>query len=363
MRIELTESDRTTLASWVRKSSGEQRLAQRAAMILALADGKSAAKVGREQDLDPDTVRKWRDRFLRDGIETFGHDEPRSGCPRTIPDERVKAVLTLTRLSSPEDATQWSVRTMADVAKVSPSSVHRIWLANGLKPHLVRTFKLSTDPLFEEKLVDVVGLYVNPPENALVLCLDEKSQIQALDRTQPGLPMKKGRCGTMTHDYVRNGTTTLFAALNVLTGAVIGTCKPRHRRQEFLEFLGEVDRKTPKDLDLHIVLDNYGTHKHAAVKAWLVEHPRVHFHFIPTSSSWLNLVERFFGLITQKRIRRGTFDSVTELKTAIKEFIKVHNRDGKPFKWTKSAEAILEKVNRCRKAAEMHNRAQKTPTD
>ncbi len=332
-------------------------------MVLALAEGKSAARVGREQGIDADTVRKWRDRFLVGGIDALEKDKPRPGRPKKIPAERVTAVLTMTRLTTPEGATGWSVRTMADVAKVSPTSVHRIWVANGLKPHLVRTFKLSTDPLFEEKLVDVVGLYMNPPLNALVLCVDEKSQIQALDRTQPGLPMKKGRCGTMTHDYVRNGTTTLFAALNVLTGKVIGTCKPRHRREEFLEFLTEIDRKTPKDVDLHIVLDNYGTHKHGDVTAWLGEHPRFHFHFVPTSSSWLNLVERFFGLITQKRIRRGTFDSVAELKAAIKEFIRLHNRDGKPLKWTKSAEEILEKVNRCRKVHEAQNPTQESPAN
>ena len=310
MRIELSESDRKTLVGWVRKATGEQRRAKRARIILALADGFSAARVSREQGVDSDTVRTWRDRFLVGGIEAIERDKPRPGRPRTILAERVTSVLTLTRLTTPEDATQWSVRTMAEVAGVSSASVQRIWAANGLKPHLIRTFKLSTDPLFEEKLVDVVGLYMNPPENAMVLCVDEKSQIQALDRTQPGLPMKKGRCGTMTHDYVRNGTTTLFAALDVASGKVIGTCKPRHRREEFLEFLREVDRKTPKDLLLHIVLDNYGTHKHADVKAWLAEHKRFHFHFVPTSSSWLNLVERFFGLITQKRIRRGTFDSV-----------------------------------------------------
>jgi transposase len=361
--IELREEDRETLCGWVRKSSGEQRQAFRAKLILALADGKSVAKVAREQNVDPDTVSKWRDRFATSGIEGIAKDKARPGRPSTIPTDRVKAVVTLTRLTTPEDATQWSVRTMAEVANVSPSSVYRIWAANGLKPHLVRTFKLSTDPLFEEKLVDVVGLYMDPPENALVLCVDEKSQIQALDRTQPGLPMKKGRCGTMTHDYVRKGTTTLFAALDALTGKVIGTCKPQHRRQEFLEFLREIDRKTPKDLDLHLVLDNYGTHKHADVKAWLTSNPRFHFHFVPTSSSWLKMVERFFGLITQKRIRRGTFDSVQELKAAIKEFIATHNKTQRPFKWTKSAEAILQKVTRARESLAKLSQQQEAPTN
>jgi transposase len=241
---------------------------------------------------------------------------------------------------------------MAEVARVSPASVQRIWAAHGIKPHLIRTFKLSKDPRFEEKLVDVVGLYMDPPEKALVLCVDEKSQIQALDRTQPGLPMKKGRCGTMTHDYKRHGTTTLFAALNVLDGSVLGSCKERHRHQEFLQFLGQIDRTTPKDLDLHLVLDNYATHSHDRVKSWLAEHPRFHLHFVPTSCSWLNLVERFFAQITTKRIRRGSFSSVRELEDEIKSYLKVHNSEPRPFKWTASAEAIIDKVARCREIYE-----------
>ena len=241
---------------------------------------------------------------------------------------------------------------MAKESGLSHSAVQRIWAANGVKPHLIRTFKLSKDPLFEEKLVDVVGLYLNPPEKALVLCVDEKSQIQALDRTQPGLPMKKGRCGTMTHDYKRHGTTTLFAALNTLDGSVIGSCKPKHRHEEFMEFLGEIEAKTPKDLDLHIVLDNYSPHKHPDVAVWLTNHARFHLHFVPTSSSWLNLVERFFAQITSKRIRRGTFSSVKELIKAIDEYLEVHNRQPKPFKWTASAEAIIEKIARCREIFE-----------
>jgi transposase len=255
-------------------------------------------------------------------------------------------------MTTPEDATHWSVRSMAKVSEISPASVQRIWEDAGLKPHLIRTFKLSKDPQFDEKLVDVVGLYLNPPEKALVLCVDEKSQIQALDRTQPGLPMKKGRCGTMTHDYKRHGTTTLFAALEVVTGKVIGSCKARHRHEEFLEFLKEIDRKTPGELVLHLVLDNYATHKHPKVKEWIKEHKRFVLHFVPTSCSWLNLVERFFALITGKRIRRGTFDSVDELKEAIRDFIRVHNAEPKPFTWTASAEAIIEAVDRCRKTYE-----------
>jgi len=241
---------------------------------------------------------------------------------------------------------------MAEVSGVSPASVQRIWAAHGLKPHLIRTFKLSKDPKFEEKLVDVVGLYLDPPEKALVLCVDEKSQIQALDRTQPGLPMKKGRCGTMTHDYKRHGTTTLFAALNTLDGSVIGSCKERHRHEEFLAFLKQIDRRTPKDLDLHLVLDNYATHKHPDVKAWLETKSRFHLHFVPTSCSWLNLVERFFAQITTKRIRRGTFQSVKELEDEIKDYLRLHNQQPKPFKWTASAEAIIEKVARCRAISE-----------
>ena len=245
---------------------------------------------------------------------------------------------------------------MSEVAGVSPASVQRIWASNGMKPHLIRTFKLSKDPKFEEKLVDVVGLYLDPPERALVLCVDEKSQIQALDRTQPGLPMKNGRCGTMTHDYKRHGTTTLFAALNVLDGSVIGSCKKRHRHEEFLTFLKQIDRNKPNELALHLVLDNYATHKHPEVRKWLAtrneKQVRFALHFVPTSCSWLNLVERFFAKITMKAIRRGAFDSVAELVETIDNYLKCHNRDPKPFKWTASAEAIIEKINRCRKIYE-----------
>ncbi len=348
MVIELSESDRATLVGWVRKASGEQRSARRAKMLLALGDGKTLAQVSREQGVDADTVRVWRTRYLEGGIQALAHDAPRPGRPATIPAERKRAVITLACQTKPENATHWNTREMAKVAGVSQSSVQRIWSASGIKPHLVRTFKLSSDPKFEEKLVDVIGLYLDPPEKALVFCVDEKSQIQALDRTQPGLPMKKGRCGTMTHDYKRHGTTTLFAALNVLDGTVIGSCKKRHRHEEFLAFFKELERKTPKDIDIHVVLDNYGTHKHANVRAWLKDHPRFIFHFVPTSCSWLNLVERFFAEITNKAIRRGAFESVTELVNTINDYLKLHNRDAKPFKWTASAESIIDKVNRCR---------------
>ena len=348
MKIELSSDDRATLLSWVRKGTTEHRKAQRASIVLSLGDGHSIVATASSLGIHRETVSEWRDRYLSEGLAGLEHDKPRPGRPKTITAEKVKSVLTFTRMTTPEDATQWSVRTMAEVAGVSPASVQRIWAANGLKPHLSRTFKLSTDPQFEEKLVDVVGLYMDPPEKALVLCVDEKSQIQALDRTQPGLPMKKGRCGTMTHDYKRHGTTTLFAALDVLSGKVIGSCKKRHRHEEFLAFLKEIDRKTPRELELHLVIDNYATHKHKNVKDWLEEHKRFHLHFVPTSCSWLNLVERFFAQITNKAIRRGTFDSVAELVETIENYLKCNNAQPKPFRWTASAESIIEKVNRCR---------------
>jgi transposase len=309
-------------------------------------------QVAQELGLDRDTVRLWRDRFVKGGVKALESDAARSGRPKSIAKSKEEAVLTLTRMTTPENGTHWSVRTMAEVAGISKASVQRIWAAHGLKPHLIRTFKLSKDPKFEEKLVDVVGLYMAPPEKALVLCVDEKSQIQALDRTQKGLPMKKGRCGTMTHDYKRHGTTTLFAALNVLDGSVIGSCKERHRHEEFLSFLKEIDRRTPQDVELHLVLDNYATHKHPDVNVWLnarnEKQIRFALHFVPTSCSWLNLVERFFAQITTKRIRRGTFSSVKELEEEIRDYLQVHNKDPKPFKWTASAEAIIEKIARCR---------------
>ena len=333
---------------WTRAESGEIRKARRARIVLALAEGKAVRRVSRELGVDENTVRLWRDRYCEGGIEALAQDAPRPGRPFSIPAERKRAVVILACQTKPENATHWNTREMAKVAGVSQSSVQRIWSANQIKPHLVRTFKLSKDPKFEEKLVDVVGLYMNPPEKAMVLCVDEKSQIQALDRTQPGLPMKPGRCGTMTHDYKRHGTATLFAALNLLDGTVIGSCKGRHRHEEFLAFLKELDAKTPDDLDLHVVLDNYATHKHPKVKAWLVRHERFILHFVPTSCSWLNLVERFFAQITNKAIRRGTFQSVADLVEAINEYLRIHNLDAKPFKWTATAESILDKVNRCR---------------
>jgi transposase len=350
--LQLSEQDRATLVGWARSGTAPARLARRAAIVLAFADGLGVLAVARKLRVGREQAALWRDRFLAGGTDALTRDNPRPGRPKLIPVDLQQAVLTLTRSTVPEDGTHWSVRTMAQVSGVSPATVQRIWSAHGIKPHLVRTFKLSKDPKFEEKLVDVVGLYLDPPEKALVLCVDEKSQIQALDRTQPGLPMKKGRCGTMTHDYKRHGTTALFAALEVATGRVIGSCKSRHRHQEFLAFLKQIDRQTPKDIDLHLVLDNYATHKHPVVKAWLADHPRFHLHFVPTSCSWLNLVERFFAKITTKRIRRGSFDSVQELVEAINDYLRVNNKDPKPFKWTASTEAIIEKVNRCREIYE-----------
>jgi len=340
------------LESLVRKDTAEQRLVRRASIVLELAGGSSLVGTARKLGIDREQVALWRDRFKEGGVGALEKDRPRPGKPKTISKAQEESVLTLTRLTTPEDGTHWSVRTMAEVVGISPASVQRIWSAHGLKPHLIRTFKLSKDPRFEEKLIDVVGLYLDPPEKALVLCVDEKSQIQALDRTQPGLPMKKGRCGTMTHDYKRHGTTTLFAALNTLDGSIIGSCKERHRHEEFLAFLQQIDRRTPKELDLHLVLDNYATHKHPDVKAWLATKPRFHLHFVPTSCSWLNMVERFFAQITSRRIRRGSFESVKELEDEIKDYLRVHNKDPKPFKWTASAEAIIEKVARCRAISE-----------
>ena len=286
------------------------------------------------------------------GVGGLLKDATRPPRRKPLAAEKIKQVVHMTLHETPRNAAHWSVRSMAAAAGFSRSSVQRIWRAHGLKPHLVETFKVSRDRNFAAKVEDVVGLYLNPPDKALVLCVDEKSQIQALDRTQPGLPMKKGRAGTMTHDYKRNGTTTLFAALNVLDGKVIGACMPRHRHREFLRFLRHIDRQTPAELDLDLIVDNYATHKTPAVKRWLKAHPRFHLHFTPTSASWLNMVERFFAEITRKRIRRGAFKSVAELKGAIMKYLEHHKADPKPFIWTKSAREILEKVARAKQALE-----------
>jgi transposase len=309
-----------------------------------MANGKIAEELGTSRP----TVILWRQRFAGGGPAALVDDAPGRGRKPGISAEKVKEIVTATLQTRPTAATHWSVRTMAAAQGVSPASVQRIWDAHGLEPHRTKTFKLSRDKQFEEKLTDVVGLYLNPPDKALVICVDEKSQIQALDRTQPGLPMKKGRCGTMTHDYKRNGTTTLFAALNVLEGTVIGECMPRHRHQEFLRFLRRLDREFPRKLKLHLILDNYGTHKHEKVQAWLAKHRRFCLHFTPTSSSWLNLIERWFGKLTAERIRRGTFRSVPELEQAIQEYVEENNKNPKPFVWTATTEQILDKVRLCK---------------
>jgi transposase len=294
------------------------------------------------------TVRAWRERFARAGLADLGVVRPGRGRKPQISAEKVEAIVRATLHEKPEGETHWSCRSMARAQGVSPATVQRIWSARGLKPHRVRTFKLSNDKRFEEKLIDVVGLYLNPPEKAVVLCMDEKSQIQALDRTQPSLALKKGRAGTMTHDFKRNGTTTLFAALDVLSGSVIGRCLPRHRHSEFLKFLRTIDREVPQGLQIHLILDNYSTHKHANVEHWLAKHPRFQLHFTPTSSSWLNLVERWFGKLTDKAIRRAVFHSVPDLVNAIDAYLKANNDNPEPFLWTATTAEILAKVRRGR---------------
>jgi transposase len=318
----------------------------RARIVLATAEGHGTNEIMRRARASKPTVWRWQDRYIEAGIDGLLRDKTRPSRVLPLAEDVKLAVLKKTATQTPANATHWSRTSMAKATGISPSSVGRIWREAGLKPHRVDTFKVSNDPWFEEKVVDVVGLYMSPPERAMVLCVDEKSQIQALDRTQPGLPMKKGRAQTMTHDYKRNGTTTLFAALDVKSGIVIGECQPRHRAREFIHFLKTIDRSVRKEIDLHLIMDNYGTHKTAAVKAWLDKHPRFKPHFIPTSSSWLNLVERFFAEITDKRIRRGTFASVAELEAAIEDYLLHHNACAKPYRWTKSAADILAKERR-----------------
>jgi transposase len=333
-----------------RSQTAAHREVQRAAVLLLAAEGIANEEIARAVSVTPVTVRAWRTRFEEEGLAKLGRVRSGRGRKATIPQAKIVEIVALTRHSKPEGHTHWSVRTMAKASGVSPAQVQRIWAARGLKPHRMDPFKLSNDPLFEEKLIDVVGLYLNPPEQAIVLCMDEKSSIQALDRTQPSLPMKKGRGATMTHDYKRHGTTTLFAALDVATGQVIGSCLPKHRHIEFLKFLRTVDRNVPSGLQIHLILDNYATHKHANVRAWLVKHPRFHLHFTPTSSSWLNLVERWFRELTDKALRRGVFHSVPELIAAIEDYLGAHNDEPRPLVWTATAESILEKVARGRVA-------------
>jgi transposase len=346
--IALRPEQRQVLEVWVRARNTPQSIVLRAEIILLAAEGLSNRQIARKLGTSRPTVILWRERFEQGGTRALTEVQPGRGRKPTISAKKVKQIVNATLHTTPKAATHWSCRTMAKAQGVSPATVQRIWDAHGLQPHRVRTFKLSRDPQFVEKLTDVVGLYLDPPDKAVVLCVDEKSQIQALDRTQPGLPMKKGRCGTMTHDYKRNGTTTLFAALNLLEGKVIGQCLPRHRHQEFLKFLRRLDREFPKELELHLIVDNYGTHKHEDVKRWLGKHRRFHLHFIPTGSSWLNLVERWFRELTGKRIRRGTFYSVKDLIRAIEEYLQTYNETPRPFVWTASVEAILRKIRRCK---------------
>jgi len=348
----MTSEQRMTLEAWVNARTSPQRIVLRSRICLLGADGVSNNAIAKRLGTSRPTVILWRNRFAKSGPAGISEDAPHGPSSRRTEAETVKLIVEQTLQTRPPDATHWSTRTLAKEIGVSHMTVARVWDAHGLQPHRIRTFKMSKDKRFVEKLTDVVGLYLNPPEKALVLCLDEKSQIQALDRTQPGLPMKKGRCGTMTHDYKRNGTTSLFAALNVLEGTVIGTCYPRHRHQEFLKFMREINRETPRFLDLHLILDNYGTHTHPHVDQWLESHPRFHLHFTPTSSSWLNLIERWFAELTRKRIKRGAFRSVPELVSAIKEFIRVNNRQPKPFVWTKKVNQILEKIAHCKAVIE-----------
>jgi transposase len=346
--IILTNEQRVKLEAFARGRKIPARLVLRARIVLLAAEGSQDIEIARLLAIVPRTAARWRARFLREGIAGLEHDAPRPGRKPSISAELVRRVITKTTQEKPSRATHWSTRTMAAAVGISETSVRRIWRANGLKPHRVETFKLSNDPRFAEKLEDIVALYLNPPEHALVLSLDEKCQIQALDRSQPGLPMKKGRAQTMTHDYKRHGTTTLFAALNTLDGSVMATCMERHRHQEWLKFLRLIDRQTPADKQLHLIVDNYATHKHPTIQRWAARHKRFHFHFTPTSSSWLNMVERFFRDLTENQLRRGVFTSVAALEERILAYIAQHNRQPKPFIWTAKANDILEKVKRAK---------------
>lgn len=346
--ITLTDDERQTLASWSRGRSTPARLVLRAKIVLAAAEGTMNKDIAIQVGTSKKTVSLWRNRFAEERLPGIERDAPRPGRTPSIPTATVERILHLTTQEKPTAATHWSTRTLAKEVGVSKATVQRIWSAHGLKPHLVKTFKVSNDPRFAEKVRDVVGLYLNPPDHALVLSCDEKSQIQALDRTQKGLPLVPGRCGTMTHDYQRNGTTTLFAAIELAQGQVIGTCQPKHRHQEWIKFLQLIDAQTPPHLDLHLIVDNYATHKHPKVKRWIARHPRFQVHFIPTSSSWLNLVERWFREITAKRIRRGTFRSVPQLIEAIMAYVDYHNEAPTPFTWTAQADVILAKVARAK---------------
>ena len=346
--LAISRDQRRTLDTWLRAHSTPQSVATRVRIVLQAAEGISNNAIAKNLGVSRPTVILWRQRFAGDGPTVLTEIAPGRGRKRSISQDLVTRIVEATQQTTPPGATHWTTRTMAKAQGVSHTFVRHVWESHGLQPHQVKTFKLSRDPHFVEKLTDIVGVYLNPPDKAVVLCVDEKSGVQALDRTQPGLPMKKGRCGTMTHDYKRHGTTTLFAALNVLEGTVIGQCLPRHRHQEFLTFLRQLSRAFPDPIPLHLILDNYGTHTHPTVKTWLDKRPRFHLHFTPTSSSWLNLVERWFSEITDKRIRRGVFHSVPDLEAAIAEFLTLYNADPKPFVWNASVKQILDKVDRAR---------------
>lgn len=350
--LQLKESDKRQLQQWVSAFGTPQQVAVRCRIVLDAAEGVSVDQMAARWETNRKTVMLWRKRFETEGAESLWEVATGRGRKPTYGPEKIQSIIDATLQSKPKGMTHWSCRLMAATQKVSKSTISNIWRSHNLKPHRTKTFKLSRDAKFLEKLTDVVGLYLNPPQQAVVLCVDEKSQIQALDRTQPGLPIKKGRCGTMTHDYKRNGTTTLFAALEVLSGRVIGQCHERHRHQEFLRFLRRLDREFPGKTPLHLVMDNYGTHKHANVRNWLKRHPRFVCHFVPTSSSWLNLVERWFGELTSKRIRRDSFGSVPELKQAIDEFLAAWNEAPKPFVWTATVDSIVAKLAKCRQTLE-----------
>jgi len=345
-KVWLTTEQQDDFERFARSRTLPARLVERAQIVLQAAAGKADVEIAQALGIARQTVGLWRGRFVDRGIQGIEKDAPRSGRPRLITASKFDEIVSLTTRQTPANATHWSTRTLAVLAAVSPSTVGRIWRAHGLKPHRVKTFKLSNDPHFAEKLEDVVSLYLHPPDNAIVLSVDEKCQIQALERTQPGLPWKKGRCGTITHDYKRHGTTTLFAAMNIQDGSVIDVCMPTHNRWDWIRFLKLIDRRTPTDKQLHLIMDNYSAHKAPEVKQWLARHRRFHMHCVPTSSSWLNMVERFFRDLTAKRIRRGVFHNVAELQQAIREYIDEHNRKPTPYLWTAKAKDILEKVKR-----------------
>ena len=348
----LSQDQQAQIDHWLAALGTPQQVALRCRIILGIAAGKAEVVIAAENHVNRKTVRLWRERFQTQGLQALWEIAPGRGRKATYDSARIKTVIDATLQSKPKGSTHWSCRTMAAAQGISKSTVSNIWRSHNIKPHRTETFKLSRDPRFLEKLTDVVGLYLNPPDKAIVLCIDEKSQIQALDRTQPGLPLKKGRCGTMTHDYQRNGTTTLFAALDVLEGKVIGDCYKRHRHQEFLKFLRRIRREFPGKMPLHVVMDNYGTHGTPEVKAWLKRHPRFVVHYVPTSCSWLNLIERWFAELTNKRIRRDSFRSVEDLTIAIEEFLAAWNQKPKPFIWTATVDSILAKLARCRQTLE-----------